>query len=192
MLVVPHRSIDELDAALDHIRRSPVGHGRLELIVRRPGLHEREVLDVAELDVELGLVGDDWHRRPSRETPDGSPHPLKQLNVMNARAAEAVAGSFERWPLAGDQLYVDLQLGYDVLPPGSKLLIGEAVVEVTAPPHRGCPKFTKQFGRDAMRWVNTPDGRSLNLRGICARVVESGTIRTGDVVIAVVTALTPG
>ncbi len=180
-----HRTTAELEAGLDDIRRSPVRRGRLALIVRRPDVDEREVLEVGELDVEVGLVGDSWQARPSRETPDGSASPLRQLNIMNARAAGIIAGDIGHWPPAGDQLYVDLHLGVDDLPPGTHLRIGEAVVEVTNAPHRGCDKFTARFGSDAMRFVNSPIGRALNLRGICARVVVGGTIRTGDEILAV-------
>jgi len=99
---------------------------------------------------------------------------------MNARAAALVAGSRERWPLAGDQLYVDLDLGLANLPPGTRLYVGSAVIQVTAEPHRGCGKFSRRFGVDAMRWVNSAVGRELNLRGINARIVRPGTVRPGD------------
>lgn len=174
-----HRTTAELEAGLDHIRQSPIGAGRLEMIVARPDLGEREVLDEGELDPAYGLVSDTWIRRPVRA--DGTPHPLMQLNVMNARAAAIVAVDRERWALAGDQLYVDLHLGSEQLPAWTQLAIGDvAVIEVTDHPHRGCAKFTRRFGLDAMRFVNSPAGRSLNLRGINARVVVGGTIRAGD------------
>ena len=175
-----HRTTRQLEGQLDHIRASPIGAGRLDLIVRRPDLAAREVLEVAELDTTAGLVGDNWSTRGSKETADGAAHPLKQLNIMNARAAAAIAGSIDDWPPAGDQLYVDLHLGVEELPPGSRLHVRDAVIEVTEPPHRGCAKFTARFGKDAMRFVNSPVGRSLNLRGICARVLVGGTIRAGD------------
>lgn len=184
-----HRPIAQLEATVDHVRASPIGDGRLELIVSRPTNATREVLEVAELDTELGLIGDNWSSRPSKQTVDGSPHPLKQLNIMNARAAAAIAGDVADWPPAGDQLYVDLHLGSAELPPGSRLQIGEAVVEVTEPPHRGCVKFTARYGKDAMRFVNSPAGRALNLRGICARVLVGGTIRRGDPISCVVSVL---
>jgi hypothetical protein len=181
-----HLTTAELEAGLDHVRHSPIGVGRLELIVRRPGIGEREVLAEGRIDPELGLVGDTWSVRASRRTDDGSPHPHMQINVMNARAAALVAGTDEpgeTWALAGDQLYVDLHLGADELPPWSRLAIGdEAVIEITDQPHRGCPKFTSRFGSDAMRFVNSPAGRALNLRGINARVVAGGTIRVGDAI----------
>ena len=112
-----HRSADELAAALDEIRRSPAAAGTVELIVRRPAENEREVLDEGVLDLELGLVGDMWKARGSSRTPDRSANPDAQLTLMNARAAEVIAGTKERRPLAGDQLYVDLDLSIENLPP---------------------------------------------------------------------------
>jgi hypothetical protein len=175
-----HLSTAELEADLDHLRASPADHGTLELVVRRPGPGEREVLEVGELDPVVGLVGDSWHWRGSRRTPDGSAHPEMQLNVMNARCAGLVAGTPDRRALAGDQLYVDLDLSPANLPPGARLAIGDAVIEVTAVPHAGCPKFVAHFGPEAMRFVNGRVGRSLRLRGLNAKVVRAGTVRPGD------------
>jgi hypothetical protein len=140
------------------------------------------VLDGGVLDVAEGLVGDMWRRRGSRRTPDGSANPLAQLTLQNARLAALVAGERERWPLAGDQLYVDLDLSVDSLPPGTRLAVGSAVIEITPDPHTGCAKFSARFGSDALRFVNSPDGRALRLRGANARVVEAGSVRTGDAI----------
>ena len=175
-------SMEALEAGLASIRQSPRDEGLLRLIVRRPGVDAREVLDTGELNLEEGLVGDSWRLRPSSRSVDGRPHPDMQLNIMNARAAALVAQRDERWPLAGDQLYVDLDLSGENLPPWTRLAIGSAVIEVTDQPHTGCRKFVDRFGLDAMKLVNSPVGRALNLRGINARVVEPGTIRVGDVV----------
>jgi len=180
--VVRHPTMTKLEAGLEDVRQSPRDSGALQMIVRRPVEDAREVLAEAELDPVVGLVGDTWRDRPSSRTPDRTAHPDMQLNLMNARVAMLVARSKDRWALAGDQLYVDLDLGGDNLPPGTRLAIGEAVVEVTAQPHTGCKKFVARFGADAMKFVNSPLGRQLNLRGINAKVVRGGTIRTGDVV----------
>lgn len=179
---VKHLSMAELEAGLDEIRRAPKDRGVLELIVRRPAVDAREVLELGELDLTEGLVGDNWRARGSKSTPDGSAHPEMQLNIMNARAAMLVAQSKERWPLAGDQLFVDMDLSEENLPPGTRLALGSAVVEVTPVPHNGCNKFVARFGLDAMKFVNSPVGKSLHLRGINAKVVQPGTIRVGDVV----------
>ena len=170
----------ELTQGLDWVRQSPADQGRLELIVRRPAEGLREVILSAELTSTDGLVGDSWKLRPSSSTPDGSPHPDKQLTLMNARFAGLVAGVPARRPLAGDQLFVDLDLSMENVPPGTRLRIGTAVIEVTEPPHLGCAKFLERFGRDAMRLVSSPAGRRLRLRGANARVVTGGTVRTGD------------
>jgi hypothetical protein len=177
-----HVTAAELEAGLDHLRGSPTDAGTLELVVRRPGPGEREVLEEGELDLEVGLVGDSWHWRGSRYTEDGSAHPQMQLNVMNARCAQLVAGDPGRRALAGDQLYVDLDLSPANLPTGSRLAIGPAVIEVMPLPHTGCPTFVRHFGAEAMRFVNGKVGRSLRLRGLNARVVRAGTVRPGDLV----------
>ena len=176
-----HLTMDELEAGLDEIRQSPKDGGRLALIVRRPATLEREVLDAGELDATVGLVGDNWLARGSKRTDDGSAHPEMQLNVMNARTIALIAGDEARWPLAGDQLFVDLDLSEANLPPGTRLALGEAVIEVTPVPHTGCKKFTERFGMDAVKFVNSTVGKPLRLRGLCAKVVQPGTIRVGDV-----------
>jgi len=176
-----HLTIEDLDAGLPAIRESPRDHGTLELIACRPTVGERAVLDVAALDLGSGLVGDNWSVRGSRR-PDGWPDPERQLTLINVRAIALIAGERERWVLAGDQLYVDLDLAAANVPPGTRLQIGEAVVEVTPPPHTGCAKFSARFGDDALRWVSTPAGRALNLRGVNARVAVPGQIRRGDAV----------
>jgi MOSC domain-containing protein YiiM len=167
---------DRLQSELERVREAPADEGVVELIVRRPAVDEREVLDEAELDVDLGLVGDHWSARGKR------PNPKSQLTLMSSRAAALVAGQRERWALAGDQLYVDLDLSGENLPPGTRLAMGSAIVEVSDLPHLGCSKFTHRYGADARELVNSPEGVALNLRGINCRVVRSGTVRVGDAV----------
>ena len=179
-MTATHLSMEELNAGLEHIRSAPRDGGALEMIVRRPAIGERETLQEGELDPAEGLVGDNWRLRGSSRTPDGSAHPEMQLTLMNARAAALIAREKGRWALAGDQLYVDLDLSAENLPPGSRLAIGEAVVEVTALPHTGCKQFMARFGLDALKFVNGPAGKQLKLRGINTRVVQPGTIRLGD------------
>ena len=137
------------------------------------------MLEKAELDPHVGMVGDSWIERFSRHTPDGSPNPVVQLTLMNARVAEVVARSVDRWPLAGDQLYVDLELGYHNIPAGTRLDVGTAIVEITDEPHTGCAKFAERFGTDAARFVNSPVGREHNLRGVNARVIIPRKKETG-------------
>lgn len=173
--------MEELEAGLDVIRDSPRDEGQLELIVRRPRVDEREVLEKGELDVNLGLVGDSWKTRGSSQTTDGKSHPDMQLNVMNSRVAALIALHKDRWQLAGDQLFINMNLSAEHLPPGSRLTLGSAVIEVTAQPHTGCKKFVERFGVEAMKFVNSPVGQQLHLRGINAKVVQSGVIRVGDI-----------
>jgi MOSC domain-containing protein YiiM len=172
-------SAPELLAGVDHIRASPRDNGVVEKIVGRPAVGERRELQEALLDVATGLVGDNWLARGFKKSPDGHAHPDMQLNLMNARAIALIARDKERWQLAGDQFYIDLDLSPDNLPPGSRLQLGDAVIEVTAEPHLGCSKFLERFGRDAALFVNSDVGKSLNLRGINAKVIQPGRVTLG-------------
>lgn len=182
MTGMKHLAMAELQAGLEKIRRSPKDEGVLELIVRRPKVGAREILQEAKLDLVDGLVGDNWRTRGSSLTSDGSAHPDMQLNLMNSRVIALVAQYPDRWPLAGDQLFVDLDLSAENLPPETQLALGSAVIEVTRQPHTGCAKFVERFGLDAVKFVNSDEGKRLHLRGINARVVQPGVIRVGDVV----------
>jgi hypothetical protein len=178
-----HLTALELEAGLDEIRRSPRNVGTLELIAIRPAENEREVLDEGVLDVAEGLLGDTWGVRGSRHTADGSASVECQVDLMNARTAALVAQTKDRWALAGDQLYVDFDLSEENAPPGTRLAIGaEAILEITPPPHTGCKKFAARFGLEAMKFVNSPVGKQLHLRGVNATVIQGGAIRTGDLV----------
>jgi len=176
-----HLSRESLEAGLDHIRAAPRDSGPLVLVVRRPAVGVRELPAEAMLDGETGLEGDNWVTRGSKETPDRLAHPHKQITVMNARVTELVACGTERMPLAGDQLYVDLDISIDNLPPGSLLAVGDAVLEVSEEPHLGCAKFVERFGEEAMRFVNSRLGRQLRLRGMNTSVLQPGIVRLGDV-----------
>jgi MOSC domain-containing protein YiiM len=179
------RQTDELtrlEESLALIREAPEDGGTVELIARRPAEDEREVLDEARLDTHDGLEGDTWRARGSSRTADGGPNPEAQITLMNARAAAAIAGERERWALAGDQLYVDLDLSVANLPPGSRVQIGTAVIEFSETPHTGCAKFSARFGVDALKFVNSPIGRELRLRGANCRVVVAGIVRAGDAI----------
>ena len=180
--VARHLTLDELEAGLPGLLTSPPDRGTLELIVRRPAIGAREVLETGELDLADGLVGDTWKLRGSSRSADGGPHPEMQINLMNSRVIDFIAQDRDRWALAGDQLFVDLDLSAANLPPGTRLSMGTAVIEVTPQPHTGCAKFVERFGVDAMKFVNSPRGRQLSLRGINARVVRPGRIHAGDVV----------
>ena len=172
--------MEELEAALDHLRQTPKDDGLVELIVRRPQVDQREVIGQAELDPVRGLLGDNWITRGSSRTPDGSPHPDMQINIMNVRVTALVAQEKERWPLAGDQFYIDMDLSKENLPAGSRIEIGSAVLEVSPYPHLGCHKFVSRFGVDAMKFVNSEVGKQLCLRGINAKIIQGGIVRVGS------------
>jgi MOSC domain-containing protein YiiM len=174
--------LSRLEDRLDHIREAPADAGTVELIAVRPAEDEREILTEARLDLHEGVVGDTWRARGSSRTPDGGPNPESQLTLMNARAAAAIAGERDRWVLAGDQLYVDLDLSISNLPPGSRVQIGSAVIEFSEAPHTGCAKFSARFGNDSLRFVNSTVGRELRLRGANCRVVMPGIVRPGDAI----------
>lgn len=170
----------DLDAALALIREAPKHHGTIELIARRPAAGTREVVDRARFSLELGLVGDGWHRRPSKKT--GAPNPEQQVTLMSSRAIAAIVPDRDAWAGAGDQLYVDFDLSVENCPPGTKLAVGTAVLQVSAHPHRGCAKFTTRFGSEVTKWVNSDAGRALNLRGVNAQVIVAGEARRGDAI----------
>ena len=182
VLFEKHLTAMEIENSIHHVLASPKDAGLLELIVCRPKDNKREIVESGTLDMLHGLVGDNWLTRGSSRTTDGMGHPEMQLNVMNYRFAELIAGHRGRVQLAGDQLFVDLDLSGDNLPVGTRLSIGDAVIEVTAIPHLGCKKFVERFGLDAMKFANSEFGRKHNLRGINAKVVVSGDIKTGNII----------
>jgi hypothetical protein len=175
-----HRGAEELAAGLESVRSSPRDAGVVDLLVLRPAVDQRETPTEVVADVHEGLLGDTWRARGNRRRPDGSADPEAQVTVMNSRAALLVATTPSRMPLAGDQVYVDLDLSVDNLPTGTVLDFGEAALEVTAAPHTGCAKFSARFGVDALRLTASPEGRELRLRGINTRVLRDGVIRVGD------------
>ena len=182
MTTITHLTTAELDVGLDHIRQAPKDTGILELIVRRPLTEQREILEEGELDLVEGLVGDNWGARGSSMTADGAGHPEMQRTIMNTRAIAHIAQDKDRWQLAGDQLFIDMDISEHNMPPGTRLSLGTAIIEVTAIPHKGCKKFVARFGLDAMKWVNSEEGKKLHLRGINAKVVQAGNISAGDTV----------
>ena len=171
---IKHLILAELEAGLDEIRNSPKDQGVLDLIVSRPEEDAREVMSLADLDVELGLVGDTWQDRPSARSGDGKAHPDMQITIMNSRVAALVAGDKERWPLAGDQLFADIDLSAGNMPPGTRIAVGPAIVEATDQPHTGCKKFSERFGVDALKLISSPTGEELHYGASTARSCRAG------------------
>ena len=182
MVTIQHLTTEQLEAGLDDIRDAPKDAGVVHLIVRRPETLEREILDEGQLDTVEGLVGDNWKARGSGQTADGSADPECQITIMNSRVTQLVAQDKDRWHLAGDQFYVEMDISKENLPAGTRLAIGDAVLEVSAKPHTGCGKFVERFGADAMKFVNSAVGREMCLRGINTWVIQSGAVSVGDTV----------
>ena len=175
-----HLSLEELQDGLAEILRSPKERGVLKAIVIRPETEARVSLPQCELSPEGGVHGDNWARGCWMSLPDGRPHPDVQVALMNSRMIALIARDEARWPLAGDNLFVDLDLSVGNLPPGTRLAVGSALLEITDVPHKGCKKFAERYGVDATRFVNSRDGLDLHLRGIYARIVEPGVVTVGD------------
>ena len=180
--MLPHLTFDELTSGLSEIRRSPADKGELKAIVIRPASDERISLTQCEISPELGIHGDNWAKGCWMSLPDGMPHPDVQVAIMNARTISLIAQDENLWPIAGDNLYVDLNLSHDNLQAGQRLSLGSAVLEITEVAHNGCDKFAQRFGVDAVKFVNSNLGKNLRLRGIYARVVQAGVIRVDDVI----------
>ena len=177
-----HLSLEELQEGLSGILRSPQDRGILKAIVIRPEVEARISLQQCELSPEGGVHGDNWARGCWMSLPDGRPHPDVQVTIMNARTIALIAQDEARWPLAGDNLFVDLDLSADNLPPGTRLSVGATLLEITAVPHKGCKKFAQRYGVDATRFVNSRDRLRLHLRGIYARILQPGVVAVGDAV----------
>ena len=180
-----HLNLDELNEGLPEIRQSPRDNGTLKAIIIRPEENQRSSPQECHLSPELGLEGDSWAQGSWLSLPNGSPHPDVQVTIMNARAIDLIAQQESRWSLAGDNLYVDLDLGDENLPCGQRLSIGSALLEVVDRSHTGCSKFAGRFGKDAMKFVNSAEGTRLHLRGIYAKIIQAGTVRVGDPVLKV-------
>ena len=179
---IKHLSTPDLEAGLDNIRNSPKDQSVLDLIVSRPEEDAREVMELADLDVKVGLVGDTWQDRPSARSGDGKAHPDMQITIMNSRFAALIAQDKDRWQLSGDQLFADFDISLENVPPGTRIAMGSAVLEATDQPHTGCKKFSARFGVDALQLVSSPVGKELHLRGINCKVVQGGEIKPGDIV----------
>ena len=178
-----HKNMETLQQGLDHIRQSPSDSGTLKLIVARPAEDQRLEMEEGTLDVAGGLIGDNWESRGSSKTVDGSALPEAQITLMNTRVLEIICDQESDWKLAGDQLYGDMDLSKDNLPPGTKIFIGETELEVTPEPHTGCEKFSARYGLDALKFISNKEGRSRQMRGIYLKVLKGGTIRKGDQII---------
>jgi hypothetical protein len=177
-----HLSLEELQSHLDSIKQSPQDDGILKAIVIRPVSNERVGMESSVVTPDGGVHGDRWAKQAWLNLPEEELEPKAQITVMNSRAAEVIARNRARWPLAGDNLYVDLDLSEDNLQAGQQLSIGSAVFEITPQPHNGCGKFEQRFGAEALKWVNSEEGKHHHLRGIYIKVVKAGVINVDDTI----------
>ncbi len=175
-----HKTMEELRAGLPDILASPADGGEVKAVVIRPASGQRTEVPSCEVSLAGGMHGDHWAKGCWKTTADGRPHPDVQICMMNSRCIDLVAGERSNWAQAGDNLFVDMDFSPENLPPGQRLAVGSAVLEITDTPHKGCQAFIDRYGRDACVFVNVGDGAKYNLRGIYARVVDAGTISVGD------------
>ena len=167
------RTLSDLQRELHEMPPSPTDEGRVALIVRRVAAGgRREILDAVELTSDAGVPGDAWERRPQKD-------PDMQIAVMQIDVARLIANG-QPVTLFGDNLFVDLDLRTSNLPPGTRVKIGDALLEITPHPHNGCRKFQSRFGPEALQFVAGKDLRHRNLRGIYMRVAQRGVVRAGD------------
>ena len=170
----------EIEARFEWVLEAPADAGRVESLVIRPAVNQREPLQRVMFSPQQGVEGDNWLSSCWKKLPSGESDPDVQVAIMNARMIEVLTNDKSRWPLAGDQLFVDFDLSVGNLAVGDRLQVGAAVLEITAEPHRGCSKFKKRFGQDALTFVNSPQGDVHRLRGVYAKIVSAGEVCVGD------------
>ncbi len=173
-----HAATRELEAKLDWLRESPKDGGKITCIMIRPRTNERVLLTTCEVSPGQGVHGDNWTQRYGSKTPD----PMAQITIMNTRMIELLGEGPDQQTLSGDQFFADMDLSEANLSVGQRLRMGTAILEISPKPHTGCSKFSKRFGADALRFVNSAEGRPLRLRGVYVKVVSAGSIEVGSTI----------
>ena len=175
-----HLTLTEIEAGMDWVLAAPDTVGRVEALVVRPAVDQRVSHTQVMFSPEQGVTGDNWLTSCWKKLPGGESDPEVQVAIMSARMIEVLTRDKSRWPLAGDQLFVDFDLSVVNLAVGNRLQVGAAVLEITAEPHRGCRKFSQRFGAEAKAFVNSKQGDAYRLRGVYAKIVSAGEVRVGD------------
>jgi MOSC domain-containing protein len=178
-----HAALEQLEKGLASLEPAPRDHGRVALLVRRVAGGVREQPARLRLTPEAGVPEDAWGRGEN-------PRLEAQISVMEIDVANLIANG-QPVTLFGDNLFLSLDLSVENLPPGSRVRVGTATMEVTPKAHNGCRKFHARFGSDALRFVSKPDLRHRNFRGIYMRVVEGGDVAPGDLVTVIARGPTP-
>jgi hypothetical protein len=163
------RLLEDLERMLESLLPAPTDQGQVRLVVMKGQGGRRETPERIFLNPIAkapGEAGDD------QEDED-------QLAIMQHGVADLIANG-QPLPLFGDNLFLDLDLSLENLPPGSQLRVGKAILQVTPLPHNGCSKFRGRFGDNALRFVSKKELRHRNLRGIYMRVLEGGEVGPGD------------
>lgn len=171
-----------IEKQLPYVEASPKDNGVIKLIVVRPKTNKRQILDSCFISYEKGMEGDNWTLGCWKTTEDGSPHPDVQIAITNYRIHEIFSNLDKDRALAGDNLFVDLDLSERNLKAGDRLALGSAIIKITSVPHNGCGKFKERFGIDALKFVNSPIGKQMHLRGIYAKVIQNGIVSVNDTI----------
>ncbi|MGJ8650411.1 MAG: MOSC domain-containing protein [Opitutaceae bacterium] len=169
------------DTAIQLAHTAPVGSGRVDYLINRPSEGVHELVDSLYLDVENGIEGDRWKETAWLRLPDGAPDPRVQVSLTNTRVMQCFTGTeADAVFRCGDNIYTDLNLTETHLPVGTLLQIGEAVIEVSDVVNDACGKFAQRFGAEAFQAVRAPTNVGLRLRGLFARIRQSGRVQCGD------------
>ncbi|MFT5632095.1 MAG: hypothetical protein ACI9HB_003282 [Gammaproteobacteria bacterium] len=175
-----HVRLAECEDALSTILAAPKSGAIVEQLCLRPGFSERSFPELLELTVAGGIIGERWTKAPWLTLSDGTPDPRIQVSILSKRVMDLCWRDRENTHHPGDTMIVDMDLGVENLPNGTRLGIGSAVVEVSDKFNTACIKWQGRYGAESLRWLNLRKNRDYRLRGILCRIVQDGVVRLGD------------